>query len=147
MPRHFFLPLLGLLPCLAAGCHLVDQRTFDAHADRPPAPRIAAPATAAAPALVTIRYTTPEPPYHEALAGAVHRALARKPDVLFTVTTLVPGAAASPDVQAATAADASASGRAVAQAIVDDGAEPGQVEQAVRVQPGVAVREVRVTVQ
>ena len=144
-PRVVFVVLL--LPLLETRCHLLDQRDFDANAGRPPAPpRVVAAAGAAAPALVTIRYTTPDPQYREALTGAVKRALARKPDVLFTVTTLVPGIA-NPDEQAASAADASSSGRMVAQAIVDDGAEPGQVEQDVRVQPGLAAREVRVTVQ
>ena len=147
MRKHFNTIILILLPCVAAGCHLVDQRDFDAKAGYPPSPPHAVATTiVAAPALVTIRYTTPAPQYREALTGAVHRALARKPDVLFTVTTLVPGTAGA-DSQAAAAADASSSGRAVAQAIVDDGAEPGQVEQAVRIQPGLATREVRVTVQ
>ena len=127
--------------CLAAsvaGCHLVDQRDFDANAGRPPAPRAPLPGRPPPPSLVTIRYTTPEPQYRDALAAAVARALARKRDVLFTVTSLVP-ADSSPE-------EAAASGREVSQAIVDDGAEPGQVEQAVRLDPAATVKEVRVTV-
>ena len=135
-------------PCLVsaiAGCHLVDQRDFNANAGRPPVlPHVSA-AIAPAPSLVTIRYATPDPQYREALAAAVRRALARKPDVLFTVTTSIP-ALSAPDQQAEQAASASSSGREVAQAIIDAGAVAGQVEQAVRVQPGLSVREVQVNV-
>ena len=148
--------LATLLLAGLAGCHLVDQRDFDAKAGSPPAPPVAAAPAPAAPSLVTIRYATPDPQYREALAGAVQRALARRRDVLFVVTTLVPASPSasaqgagspSPDAQAEQAAAASAQGREVAQAIVEAGAEPGQVEQAVRVQPGLAVKEVRVSVQ
>jgi len=96
-------------------------------------------------ALVTIRYTTADPQWREAVAGAVQRSLARKPDVLFTVTTLVPGAG-EPDAQAERAQAAATSGADVARAIVADGAAPGQVEQIVRMDPALAVREVRLTV-
>ncbi len=138
--------LIALTPCLLAACHLVDQRDFDAAAGRPPVPlQVASAPTAAVPALVTIRYTTPDPPYREALATAVQRALARKPDVLFTVTTLVPDQPGA-DAQAEQAMQAAGYGHAVSQTIVDNGAAPGQVEQAVRVQPGLKVREVLVTV-
>ncbi len=134
-----------LLALTLAGCHLIDQRDFDAKAGRPPAlPRLA-PAAAPAPALVTIRYTTPNPDYRDPVSAAVKRALARKPDVLFTVVTVVP-AQSTPDAEAEQAAAASASGRDVAQAIVDAGAAPGQVEQAVRIQPGISTREVRINV-
>lgn len=133
-------PFSALL-CLAvalSGCHLVDQRDFDAAAGRPPKPRPAPPGPPPPPALVTIRYTTPEPQYRDALAAVVARALARKRDVLFTVTSVVPDAA-SPE-------EAAASGREVAQAIVDDGAEAGQVEQAVRLDSGAVVKTVTVNV-
>lgn len=133
------------LPCLLAGCHLVDQRDFNANAGRAPVPHVRAVAHAAAPALVTIRYTTPDPDYQEAVAQAVHQALARKPDVLFTVTTLVP-AAATADAQVSQAEAAAGSGRDVAQAIVKAGAAPGQVEQAVRMALGLDAKEVLVSV-
>jgi hypothetical protein len=94
---------------------------------------------------VTVRYSTPDPPYREALSQAVQKALARKRDVLFTVTTLVPPAAGT-DEQASAAASAADSGREIAQAIADDGAEPGQIEQIVRIDPSASVREVLVEV-
>ena len=138
MPKRATLLLAAAATLAMAGCHLVDQRDFSSTAgQRPAPPQIAAPPKAATPTLVTIRYTTPDPPYREALTGAVQRALARRSDVLFTVTTLVPGAP-SPDTVA--------SGRDVAQTIVDAGAALGQVEQAVREQPGLTVKEIRVTV-
>ena len=133
--------------CLGlAGCHLVDQRDFNTAAGRAPAPRAAPPAPQPPPSLVTIRYATPDPQYRDAVAALVERALARKHDVLFTVTTLVP-ASGTGDAQAAEAAQAAGSGREVAQAIVDDGAEPGQVEQMLRADVGVHVKEVRVDVK
>jgi hypothetical protein len=142
MRLFLLLPLCGL-----AACHLVDQRDFDAHAgDRPKLP--AGPAAHVAPpvpALVTIRYDIPDPPYREALAAAVQRALVRKHDVIFTVTTLIPPAG-DPDEQAAAEAAAATSGRDVAADIVADGADAGQVEQLVRQDPGVGFKLVRVDV-
>jgi hypothetical protein len=140
-------PLRLVLPLCLAGCYLVDQRSFNAKAGRKPLPPVvAAPPAHVAPALVTIRYTTPDPHYHDVLANAVRRALARKPDALFSVTTLVPQAAGA-DQAAEAAATAAASGGEVAQAIVAAGAAPGQVEQMVSVDPSVRVREVIVKVQ
>ncbi len=142
-----FRPLCLVLPLCLAGCYLVDQRTFDAKAGRKPVPPVVAgPPGHAAPALVTIRYTTPDPEYQDVLASAVHRALARKPDALFSVTTMVPPAE-NADQAADAAQAAAASGREVAQAIVADGASPGQVEQLVNLDPLLSVREVVVKVQ
>jgi hypothetical protein len=133
-----------VLPLLAASCHLIDQRDFNKNAGRPPTPKMVVSHAHPTPSLVTILYTTPNPDYRDTLATAVQKALAVKPDVLFTVTALVP--ASGSDSQEARAAAAAASGREVAQAIVDSGAQAGQVEQAVRVDPAVTVREVIVTV-
>jgi hypothetical protein len=131
--------LLAMALSLPA-CHLVDQRDFNAAAGRKPVPPVvAAKPVPEVPALVTIRYTTPDPPYREALTDAVHKALARKADVLFTVSTIVPRAD-NPN-------EAAESGREVAQAIVSAGAAPGQVEELVSVEPGATVREVIVKVQ
>lgn len=140
-------PLALILPVCLAGCTLVDQRTFDAKAGhRPVPPVVAGPAVRAAAALVTIRYTTPDPEYHAVLENAVHRALARKPDALFSVATLVPPSG-NADQAADAAENAAASGREVAQAIVAAGAAPGQVEQLVDIDPSLRVREVVVKVQ
>jgi hypothetical protein len=136
--------LAGL--CLAlASCHLVDQRDFDAQAGAKPVLPAGKPPPPLPPAAVTIRYTTPEPQYREAVAALVQKAMARKRDVLFTVTTLVPPVFGT-KAQEEAASAAAASGHEVAQAIVDDGAEPGQVEQLVRVEPLAVVKEVHVDV-
>ena len=131
---------------LLTGCHLVEQRDFDRHAgDRPAIPVKLGHVAPPVPALVTIRYDTPDPPYRETLAYAVQRALSRKRDVLFTVTSLVPPSG-DPNAQFAAEGAAAASGRDVAAAIVAAGADTGQVEQAVRQDAAVSVREVRIDV-
>ncbi len=139
------LAALSLLAGLA-GCHLLDQRDFDRNAGKPP---VLPPAPVAAPAgpgaLLRIAYDTPDPDYAPALAVAVKRATTLKPDVLFTVQTLVP-IAATPDEQAEALRAAAATGREVAEAIVTDGADQGQVELAVKGDPAVKVKEVRIFV-
>jgi hypothetical protein len=144
--------ILRALSCLTLAlslpaCHLVDQRDFDANAGRKPVPKLAAaPPAHVVPALVTILYTTPDPVYRDALTDAVRRALARKPDVLFSVNAMIPPAG-GPDAVAEAEAEAAASGREVAQTIVDAGAQPGQVEQVVGVDASASLREVIVRVQ
>jgi len=121
-------------------CHLVDQQDFNAGAGQKPAvPVVAAKPGPVAPALVTISYAEPNPPYRDALTAAVRAALARKPDAFFTVSTIVP--------EGATPEEAAGSGREVAQAIVSAGAAPTQVEQLVALDPAAKVREVVVRVQ
>ena len=105
---------------------------------------MAAPA-APTPPLLTIRYDVPSPDYASALRVVVRQAMARKPDVLFEVVTLVP-ATGTPAQQVAAAQAANANGRAVAQGIVTDGADVGQLEMAARADPAVTTREVRVYV-
>jgi hypothetical protein len=140
-------PLCLILALTLPACHLVDQRDFNAKAGtKPEPPVVAGPPAHTVPALVTIRYTTPNPEYNDVLTDAVHKALARKPDVLFSVATLIPRAAGA-DATADAEAQAAASGREVAQTIVAAGALPGQVEQMVSVDPSAVVREVVVRVQ
>ncbi len=137
------------LPCVVGlgACHLVDQRDFDARAGRPPVLPVAAlgPAPAGPGALLRIGYENPDPVYAPALADAVRRAITLKPGVLFTVQTLVP-LAGGPDAQAAALSDAARTGREVAEAMVVDGAEQGQIEMAVRGDGGVKFKEVRIFV-
>ncbi|WP_050935017.1 hypothetical protein [Gluconacetobacter diazotrophicus] len=77
--------------CLAS-CNLVDQRTFDPRASRAPRPHYPPPPPAPKPVppLVEIRHGTPPEQWQPALKGAVTRAMARKPNVLFVVTVIVP---------------------------------------------------------
>lgn len=139
----------ALLPMLlaAAGCTLITQRNFARspngvfalRADNgPPVPAI--------PALITIRYTVPDPDYEDALRVAVDAARQRKPDVLFRVQTVVP-AHGSPDDQVQAARVASTAGRQVAEAIAADGVDIGQIELAASADPSVRLQEVRIFVQ
>jgi predicted methyltransferase len=125
----------------------VDQRDFNREAGLPPKKKevVVVPAPQV-PALVTIRYTEPNPPYQDALTRAVHAALSRKPSAIFDVSTVVPQSDTAAD-SADLAARAAQSGREVAQTIVDAGAVPSQVEQVVSIDPGAKVREVVVRVQ
>jgi len=125
---------LQILPAVSVvavmgGCKLIDQRTFDPTASRPPKPYIppAAPVKPV-PALVTIQAGTQQSVWQETLAHAVKSALARKSTVIFTVTSIVPGAATPQAQRLEMAALVSGDAKAVATAIVADGAQPSQVE-------------------
>ncbi len=129
-----------------AGCHLVDQRDFNAHAGEKPKPP-AAPAGPPGPgALLTIDYARGAPNYAASLAQSVQNALAVKKSVLFSVRTLVPPAA-TPDAQIAELRDAAATGREIAESIVTDGADQAQVEQSVGTDASLHDKEVLVFVQ
>jgi hypothetical protein len=145
-PAHPIRGTAVLLACLLAGCHLVDQRDFDSRAGRPPVLPVApGPIVFGPKPLLRIAYDTPDPDYAPPLADAVRRAMTVKPGVLFTVQTLVP-VAPSPDAQAEALRAAAATGREIADAIVTDGADPGQIELAVKADPGVKVKEVLIFV-
>jgi hypothetical protein len=131
---------------MLSGCHLVDQRDFDRRAGAKPEPPAAPAVVVKGPKpLLLIDYRTPDPDYAPALQAAVQRALALKPGVLFSVQMLVPPAP-TPDAQAAAQLAATATGREIAEAIVTDGADPGQVELAVRGDPGVTAKQARIYV-
>jgi hypothetical protein len=135
-----------LLVGALGGCHLVDQRDFNPDAGKPPVPKAAAATGPLGPgALLTISYANGEPAYAQALSEAVTRALTAKPNVLFTVQGLVP-LAGDANAQAVSLQAATATTREIAEAIVTDGADQGQIELAVRADPGVKAQEVRVFV-
>jgi hypothetical protein len=143
MARISFAAALLLLPLLA-GCKLIDQRTFNPHAGEPatgPAPV----AAAVTPPLMTIDFSTPNPIYDTQLRAAVQQALARKPDVVFDVTTVVP-ATGTPAQQVAAAEAISADARQVARTISSDGVDDGNVHLSARSEPDVKVRQIRVYV-
>lgn len=132
-----------------AGCNLVDQRTFDPRASRPPVPHYPPPPPAPRPVppLVDIRAGTPGSAWRPALQGAVTRALARKPNVLFMVRVLVP-AGPTPEQEAQAMRHAVATdGQAVAAAIVAAGARPEQVEMAAMSDSSMTTAAVRVYVR
>lgn len=135
-----------LAATLAAGCTLIDQRSFNPQAGiRPQLPAAPAPKASGPAALLTIRYTTPDPAYADELATAVKHALAIKPNVYFTIQTHMPFTGSYESQQAALT-EAAASGREIAESIIADGADQGQVEQTVQIDPAVKVREVRIFV-
>ena len=139
-------PAALLLLAGLGGCHLIDQRDFNPNAGLPPKPPMAAATGPAGPgALISISYGAGEPAYAQALADAVQHAMAAKPNVLFTVQTLVP-LEGNADAQAASLQAATANGREVAESIVADGADPGQIELAARADPSQKVKLVRVFV-
>ena len=136
--------LAGLL--MLSGCHLVDQRDFDPHAGAKPVPPPGKFVAVKGPEpLLRITYDNPDPDYARPLAAAVQRALAVKPDVLFTVQTVVP-AGGLPDAQAEAQRAAAATGREIAEAMTADGADQGQIELAVKGDAGLKTKEVRIFV-
>jgi hypothetical protein len=142
-------PALLVALSLLAACHLVDQRDFDPNAGKrpvPPAPVATGKPVPATPPLMTIHFDQGGQNYDDALRVAVDAALRRKRNVLFSVVTLVP-AKGTPPEQIEAARRASELGRQVADAIVADGADIGQVEMAARADPSVVAREVRIYVQ
>jgi hypothetical protein len=147
LPHRLPLRFWAALPItVLAGCHLVDQRDFDRQAGRPPVVKAAPSVVLAGPRpLLRIAYDNPDPDYSQALSAAVKRAMAVKPDVLFTVQTLVP-LSGTPDAQAIAQSAAAVTGREIAEAIVADGADAGQVELAVKGEAGLKEKEVRVFV-
>lgn len=138
-----------LLCVLLTGCKLVDQRSFDHAAGRAPVPPVrtqAAPGPAPIPPLFVVRADQPEEAWQADLRQAVGAALARKPNVLFTVESIAP-AVSSPAAQAASLrAAATLDGLPVAEAITSDGAQPAQVEMTALSDPAARAPEVRVYV-
>ncbi len=134
---------------LAAGCDLVDQRSFDRTAGRAPVPRAPPPVVSTVrpiPPLFVVRADRPQQDWQPDLRLAVAQALSRKPNVLFTVESVVP-LAASPAAQAASLrAGVALQGRPVADAIVADGAQSAQVELTALSDPATRAPEVRVYV-
>ncbi|ACI50311.1 conserved hypothetical protein [Gluconacetobacter diazotrophicus PA1 5] len=129
-PELFLLAVTMAGTLCLASCNLVDQRTFDPRASRAPRPHYPPPPPAPKPVppLVEIRHGTPPDQWQPALKGAVTRAMARKPNVLFVVTVIVPAGPTPAQESAALGRATATDGQAVAAAIVADGAGPAQVE-------------------
>ncbi|MCQ8241643.1 hypothetical protein [Rhizosaccharibacter radicis] len=145
----------GLLACslvLVGGCKLVDQRTFNPSANRPPPPPVlpAGPpgrAPAPVPPLAAIPEGAPPESWKAALSGVARAALDRKPNVLFRVISRVP-TRGGPDAQATALASA---GKGTAQQVADvltaAGAAPAQVELSGESVPGLTGPDVQVFVK
>lgn len=138
-----------MLPVALGGCKLVDQRTFDAAANRKPVPQVppAVPGAPPVPPLAAVRFGAPPESWQPGLIEIVRMALARKPEALFQVQTLVP-ARGTPQAQAAAlAASGRTGGRLVAETIVSAGASSAQVEMTASSDASVTEPEVRVYVK
>lgn len=146
----------ALSALLLAGCKLVDQRTFDPQAGRPPAvPRPPAPPgpqpdrmlDGLAP-LVTIRLGQ-DTTYDQAVEQATAAALARKRDAQFTVLTAVPPGApnAPPGAQANAVARYAPEAARVAGLIERRGVPAGRVHLEARPEPNLAAPELRLYVR
>lgn len=119
-----------LVTPLLAGCQLIDQRTFNPQAGKPPRPYIppAPPAPKPKPPFLQIEGGTPEAEYGPAVDKAVKAALARKENVLFIVQLLVP-LQNDPAAQAKAMTEATQSDlQPVAHRINTAGAQPIQIE-------------------
>ena len=136
------LPLAAIL-LLGAGCTLVDQRTFNAHAGTRPKPPATGPGPA--PALVTVDFSKPNPQYAAALDQAVAEAVSRKPDVQFDVVTVVPGTG-TPAQQVTAATGLTADAREIARAINRDGVDDDRIHLEARSDGSVTTRQVQVFV-
>lgn len=140
-----------LLCCaLLSGCTLIDQRTFDRSADRAPVPRVHAPVAqgpAPVPPLFIVHAGLADADWQPDLRDAAREALARKPNALFTVQSVVP-VAASPAAEAAALQGATAGiGRSVADALGVDGAPPAQIQMSAATDPAIKSPEVRIFVR
>lgn len=138
--RAAMLAWLGLAGAGLSGCTLVDQRTFNPEAGRPPtrptpppAPLPSAPPEPGPPPLLSVRLPAPSD-LRSTVAKAVAAAQARKRDVVFDVVEITPGTAAGSE-----AAE-------IAQMIVAQGVPASRVRLSARPIAAVA-REVRVFVR
>ena len=141
-------PIAALI--LLTGCKLVDQRTFNPDAGRPPTlPK--APVTlpqpdrtlGGLPPLVTIRFGQ-DTAYDPAVIQATRAALHQKPDARFTILTAVPPGAA--DAQAAAAATVGPVAAHVAQLIERQGVPASRVVLEARPEAKLSAIELRVYV-
>lgn len=139
------------LSALLAGCKLVDQRTFDPQAGRPPV--VARPAPPAPQPdramdglvpLVTIQLGQ-DAGYDQAVEQATTAVLARKRDAQFTILTAVPPAA--PDAQASTVALYAPEAGRVAGLIERRGVPAGRVHLEARPEPNLGMPELRLYVR
>lgn len=140
------LALILLFWC--SGCKLVDQTTFGAK-PIPPAPDQLTEALKpdSRVPLVTIRYAdNAAVAQHEALRTAVDLAQARKPDAKYDVVTVVP-ARLTPDQQIAAAEQTQRDATDVMSQLADLGVDPTRMTLAVRTDPAILERELRIYVR
>ena len=145
-PTRIMPPALALLATLA-GCKLIDQTTFAPAPVQPSEARIASlRPVQERPALLSIRYSTPDPAYGQALRTAVTAAEQRRPGTAYDVVALVP-AAADPALLAQELGKARQDAAGVMQAMMALGVPDTRISLGARTDPALKVREVRVYVR
>ncbi len=135
--------LIGALAMLAAGCTLVDQRTFRAAGSQAGADEMARAVLPALP-LIVVRFDVPID--QAAIAQAVALAQARREAAVFDVIAPIPAGAVRA-VQEAALTQGRADAERVATALAEAGAPRGRIEIGARAESGVSVREIRVYVR
>ncbi|HVC60824.1 MAG TPA: hypothetical protein VND19_10740 [Acetobacteraceae bacterium] len=133
-----------MLACLLlAGCALVDQKTFAPAPEAKAAPAVARPAPPVKldprVPLVTIDFSGPPPQYEELLRYAVRAAELRDRDVQYDVVAMLP--------KAAGAAQGQRDAAGVMRSIMLAGVPAARIHLALRADPALAGREVRVYVR
>ncbi|MCQ9154641.1 hypothetical protein [Acidomonas methanolica] len=141
----------GLAVCGLAltACEPIDQRSFDASAGLPPVPpRKPVPsAPPPAPPFLQIVSGTPDAEWRPVVTKATRLALARKPNVLFILTAIVPRTTSPAREADELAALSKGEELAVARAIVAAGAPAWQVEMQGRAEGQAATSSIRVDVR
>lgn len=129
--RFFYLTIFVLFTTVGlGGCQLIDQRTFDSQAGKPPVPYEAPTAATEAPPapFLSIPDGTPEAEYGPVVEHATHVALQHKKNVLFIVQALAPPQPSLAAQQELLHRLAHGTLNAVAQHIAQAGAQPLQIE-------------------
>ncbi|NHN86120.1 hypothetical protein GOB93_15935 [Acetobacter musti] len=134
---------------LLGGCDLLDQRTFNPRASRPPKVYIPPPPPGPPPVppLIEVIAGTPPAEWTKPLQSVVRQALVRKPNILFQVRALAPPGADADAIQKILARLVAVDGQEVAGAIIAAGAAPEQVEMTAMPDSGVAGPRIRVYVK
>ncbi|MBV1832756.1 hypothetical protein [Novacetimonas pomaceti] len=112
-------------------CTLVGQKTFNPHAGDPPRVVIPPPPPTQVrhvPPLIEIMAGTPVAQWQADLKKGVADALARKPNVLFTVVSVIPDTGTADEQAALLSHVVATDAQSVAAEIVQDGADPAQME-------------------
>ncbi len=143
MPRT----LLLLAALALGGCKLIDQTTFSPAAEAPaPAQLAALPPLQSGPALLSIRYGTPNPQYGDALRTAVVAAEQQRPGAQYDVVAVVP-VPRDPVLQLRDLNQGRQDATGVMRAMMALGVPDTRIALGARTDPAITVREVRVYVR
>lgn len=140
--------LLLAMPLLS-GCKLLDQRTFNPNAGKPPHPVVplAPPGPPPRAPFLAVSEGTPESEFGPIVERAAKAALARKPNVLFVVQAFAPPQP-TPDAQAQALTDVTSHlGALIAAHIEKAGAQTIQIEMHAITDPSATKPFVRVDVR